>query len=97
MSSRQPSSENDEDPISWWAALAFVLGFGFACLVTKQSTHGQTGGEVLGHLIGSVSIPLLISYLIAGRGENGDWNKVSLWFLVLSLCFYVLDRLRGFR
>ncbi len=52
-------------------------------------SHHEVTREAFAYAVGAIVVPFLIAYAIAGRRARRDWNKVGLWFLLLSLLIFV--------
>jgi uncharacterized membrane protein len=79
-------------PVGILGLIGFFAGIVLAYLKALKWSHGTMTAEVFGYAVGGVLLPFLISYVIAGRRKSRDWNKVGIWFLLLSLVFYLIER-----
>ncbi len=78
-------------PIGILGLSGIVGGIILACLKALRWSHGVVTAEVVGYAVGGILLPFLIAYAIAGRIKIRDWNKVGIWFLVLSFVFYLIS------
>lgn len=78
-----PSSKTTVSPIMWTALLfSFLISFYKALVVA------HTVGGVVGYAVGSLILPLLIAYAIAGREEvRGKGYAFAAWLTALSILF----------
>ena len=62
-----------------------LLGFAHAWLGAMHFTQHQVNARAFEFALVGVLIPLVIAIAIAGRARHRDWNRVALWFLLLSV------------
>ena len=76
-------------PVGVLGAMAFVLGIAHAWVAAMHWTQHRVTPKAFGFAAVAVLITLLPAYGIAGRKQVRDWNKVGLWFLLLSLVILI--------
>ena len=76
-------------PVRSLGAIAYGLGVAHGWMAAMHFTHHEVTPAAFAYFLIAVVVPLLLAYLIAGRGARRDWNKVGLWFLLLSLLIFV--------
>lgn len=72
-------------PLRTLGFIAFLLGIAHALLAGDHWTNHQLTAASFAFAAGAILILFLIAYAIAGRARIRDWNRMGLWFLLLSL------------
>jgi hypothetical protein len=85
MSSTPQVPFHPAKPVRVVGAIAFLLGIVHGWMAAMHWTHHQITPGTFGYAVIGVLLPLSIAYAIAGRRAVRDWNRVGLWFLLLSL------------
>lgn len=87
----QESSGMRQQGISILGVAGFIWGVVLAIGTALVVSNGYWSAEVGGYATGSILLPLLIAYAIAGRKAKRDWNKFGLWFAALTFLNFVLE------
>ena len=88
--SPQPSAVRQKR-ISWFGVAGIITGAFLAVVKALVWSKGMVDGEVEGYAAAGILVPLLIAYAIAGRRAKRDWDKLSFWFVGLTLFFLLLE------
>ncbi len=82
-------------PVGALGAIAFALAIAHGWLAAMHWTHHVVNLEAVGFAAAAVLFTFAIAYAIAGRIRDRrparEWNKIGLWFLLLS--FLILPAL----
>jgi hypothetical protein len=76
-------------PVKIVGAIAFLLGIGHAWVAAMHWSHHHVTSQAFGFAAAGILIPFLFAYAIAGRRKARDWNKVGLWFFLVSIVIQI--------
>jgi hypothetical protein len=85
VSSTSQFSFEPAKPVRALGVFAFVLGIAHGWMASLHWTHHQVVPASFVYSVIAILIPFTIAYAIAGRRAVRDWNRVGLWFLLLSI------------
>jgi hypothetical protein len=71
-------------PLRTVGVIAFLLGAAHAWLAAMHWTRHQVTVSAFEFAAAGVLILFLAAFGIAGRSRPRDWNRIGLWFLLLS-------------
>ena len=73
----------------FWVCI--VVGVLLSLSIARVWANGEWTGEAEGYAFGSILLPALIAYLIAGRRKVRNPGAFGLWFCGLCLLFFLLE------
>lgn len=73
-----------------FAYLGIALGIFLAWFRSWAWSYGFISAEMVGHFVGSLILPAVIAYLIAGRKSVRNFNRFAVWFSWLSVLFFLV-------
>ena len=89
MGSTPQFAARSDKPIRALGAIAFLLAIAHGWLAAMHWTRHVVNPEAFGFALLAVLSTFATAYAIAGRVTDRrpvrDWNKLGLWFLLLSL------------
>jgi hypothetical protein len=90
-SPQQAIAAAQKSRLNWAGAIAIAIGCMLAIAQALIWSKGIITAEVTGYATAGIIVPGLIAYAIAGRRAKRNWNKFSLWFVMLCAFFLLLE------